>query len=96
MGSCLDLRKYQDSNAIEDAFGKIVSGKSGYKPVLERRIDPVRCKQCSKLIEDGATKFCPGCGTKVERKPTSIKCPKCANFYNDNDIFCGECGTKRE
>ena len=96
MGSCLDLRKYQDSDSIEDAFGKIVSGKSGYKPVLERRVDPVKCKQCGKMIEDGSTKFCQGCGAKIERKPTSTKCKKCSTFFNDNDVFCGECGEKRE
>ncbi|MDO8517394.1 MAG: zinc ribbon domain-containing protein [Nanoarchaeota archaeon] len=95
MGSCLDLRKYQDADAVESAFAKIVSGKSGYKPVIERRIDPVKCDKCGKLIE-GTEKFCPDCGNPIKRKPTSTKCKKCNNFYNDEDTFCSECGTKRE
>lgn len=95
MGSCLDLRKYQDSEDIQDAFGALLSGRPGYKPIIERRIDPVKCEQCGQLITDNA-KFCPACGTLVKRKPTSIKCKKCNNLYEDNDVFCKECGNKRE
>lgn len=95
MGSCLDLRQYQDGSAIEDAFGKILSGKSGYKPIIERRIDPVKCPKCG-LVVEGDKKFCPGCGEKVVRKSTSIKCLKCNNFFEDADVFCGSCGAKRE
>jgi len=95
MGSCIDLRKYQDVASVEDAFGLIVSGKSGYKPVIERRVDPVKCPKCGTVVP-GDKKFCPGCGEKVERKPTSIKCSKCNNLFEDDDVFCGECGAKRE
>lgn len=94
MGSNIDLRKYQDASSIEDAFGKILSGKSGYKPIIERRIDPVKC-ECGTIIP-GDKKFCPSCGKKAERKPTSTKCAKCGNFFEDADVFCGECGAKRE
>jgi len=95
MGSCLDLRKYQDGEDIQDAFGALLSGRPGYKPIIERRIDPVKCDNCGKMITD-SSKFCPSCGTPVKRKPTSTKCKKCSKFFEDNDTFCGECGTKRE
>lgn len=94
MGSCLDLRKYQDGDSLQEAFGALLSGRPGYKPIIEKRIDPVKCEKCGNIIKD-ASKFCPTCGTPVKRKPTSIKC-KCGNLFNDNDTFCGECGNKRE
>jgi rRNA maturation endonuclease Nob1 len=87
-----DLRQFQDPDSIQDAFAKIVSGKSGYKPILERRMDPVKCK-CGNMVE-GNAKFCASCGAKVERK--SNKCKKCNTYFEDNDIFCKECGTKRD
>ena len=95
MGSCLDLRQFQDPDAVEDAFAKIVSGRSGYKTIVERRIDPVKCEKCGKIIE-GNAKFCPECGAPVKRKPTSTKCKKCKTLYEDDDVFCKECGSKRE
>jgi len=65
MGSCIDLRKFQDPKIIEDAFSKIVSGgKYGYKTVIERKVEPVKCSSCSKVL-DGNEKFCPECGTKT-------------------------------
>ena len=95
MGSCLDLRQYQDTEAIQDALGKVLSGKSGYRPIVEKRIDPVKCENCGNIIRD-ESKFCPNCGTPVKRKPTSIKCKKCSKIFNENDTFCGDCGLKRE
>ena len=64
MGSNLDLRKQMDSDAVAFAFGKLISGKSNYKPVIERRIEKIYCSGCHKLLE-GEEKFCPECGTKV-------------------------------
>ncbi len=95
MGSNIDLRKYQDANAIEDAFGKILSGKSGYKPIIERRVDPVKCKTCN-LVVDGHKNFCPQCGSKLEKKPASIKCSGCNELFDGEETFCGHCGKKRE
>lgn len=95
MGSCIDLRKYQDVSAVQSAFAKLVSGKSTYQPIIERRIEPVKCPKCGKVITDNS-KFCPECGEKVERKPTSFKCGKCANTYDGDEKFCTTCGTKRE
>jgi rRNA maturation endonuclease Nob1 len=66
MGSCLDLRKYQDNPDIAAVFGKLVSGKAGYKAVIEKRKDIIRCKSCGKILE-GEEKFCPECGTPVPK-----------------------------
>ena len=66
MGSCLDLRQFQDPSAIQDAFSKIVSGKAGYKAVIERKVEPIRCSnEACKIILEGTEKFCPECGTKT-------------------------------
>lgn len=66
-GSCRDLRNYMDDQATHDAFAKLISGwKAGYKTIIERRREPIRCKNCS-LILEGEEKFCPECGTKVEK-----------------------------
>lgn len=67
MPSCLDLRKFQDVEAIQDAFSKLVSGKSGYKTVIERKVEPVICENCKNVLE-GTEKFCPECGTPVKKK----------------------------
>lgn len=95
MGSNIDLRKYQDAESIQNALGKILSGKDGYKPIIERRFDPVKCVKCNMMIVSDK-KFCPGCGEKVIRKPSSIKCSKCKELFEDEDLFCGNCGAKRE
>jgi len=70
MGSCIDLRKYQDNADISEVFGKLVSGKSGYKTIIEKRKDIVKCMTCG-LILEGEEKFCPECGTKVN-KPVKL------------------------
>ena len=72
-GSCLDLRKYQDAEAIQEVYSQIVSGKKGYKAVIERRKDPIKCSACGRILE-GNEKFCPECGTKTgfeEKKQNS-------------------------
>ena len=67
MGSCLDLRKLQENEAIQDAFSKLVSGgKPGYKTIIEKKQEIIRCEKCSTLLE-GSEKFCPECGTPVKK-----------------------------
>jgi hypothetical protein len=51
--------------AFQDALGKLFSGRSGYKPVIESRQIIIKCKNCGKVMEDGQ-KFCGECGTRVE------------------------------
>lgn len=95
MGSNIDLRKYQDVDDLQDAFGKLLSGKSGYRPIIERRVDPIVCTGC-KLVVEGTKNFCPQCGSKLEKKPTSIKCKECNELYDGDELFCAHCGKKRE
>lgn len=64
MTSNRDLRKYQDDPIVLDAFSRIVSGKKGYKAVIERREEPKICSSCKKNLL-GEEKFCPDCGTKT-------------------------------
>ena len=59
----IDLREYQDSDEIKDLFGKLVSGKNGYKSVIEKRKEIKNCSDCNKILE-GGEKFCPECGKK--------------------------------
>jgi len=68
MGSNIDLRHLQNSEAIEDAFSKLVSGgKAGYKTVIERKKEPIKCPSCNRILE-GDEKFCPECGKRLEGK----------------------------
>ena len=65
MGSCLDLREQMNNPAVHDAFSRIISGgKIGYKTIIERKVEPVKCPKCS-LILKGMEKFCPECGEKL-------------------------------
>lgn len=79
MGSCLDLRKYQDLDSKEgsqvaDMFSQIVSGKKGYKAVIERKKELPRCTGCMKMLE-GNEKFCPECGTKISMPTPNVPTP---------------------
>ena len=64
MSSNRDLREMVDNPAVADAFSFLVSGKRGYKAIIERKVEPIRCVECS-LILKGEEKFCPECGTKT-------------------------------
>lgn len=67
MGSCIDLRQFQEGNSIQDAFSKIVSGKAGYKAVIERKVEIPKCQACGTQL-DPIEKFCHECGAKIEKK----------------------------
>lgn len=89
MGSSLDLRKWQDPASIQDAFSRVVSGKVGYKAVIERKKIPPKCEKCGRGGDDGQ-KFCPQCGGKMVVPITN--CPGCKKSINEGDKFCIECG----
>ena len=61
------MNNIQNSESIADLFGKLVSGRSGYKAVIEVSHPAPKCPSCGKILE-GNEKFCPDCGTKIEPK----------------------------
>lgn len=92
MGSCIDLRKYQDSTSIEDAFSALVSGKrTGYKTVIERKKIPPKCIKCGRIGSE-ETKFCPDCGGKMVLPLTN--CLSCKTSIQENEKFCINCGSE--
>ena len=88
MGSCLDLRKFQSENAIQDAFSKLVSGKPGYKAVIEKKVIHPKCIKCGRG-GDADQKFCPQCGGQMKIPLTH--CPGCRSPIDD-EKFCTKCG----
>jgi len=66
MSSCRDLRSLHDSEGLQDAFSKLVSGgRSGYKTILEKTKPQPKCPSCN-ITLTGDEKFCPECGTKLK------------------------------
>jgi rubrerythrin len=64
-GSCVDLRDIQNNMDMSGIMGKLVSGKSGYKAVIEKKKEVIKCPKCGKILE-GTEKFCPECGEKLK------------------------------
>lgn len=64
MSSNRDLRDQMNDPKVAEAFSFLISGKKGYKAVIERKVEPIRCGGCSIILKD-EVKFCPECGTKV-------------------------------
>ncbi len=55
----------QRSSEFVDVFSKIVSGKSGYKTVVDVKPITIKCKSCGTTLNK-TQKFCHECGAKVE------------------------------
>jgi predicted amidophosphoribosyltransferase len=91
MGSCIDLRKFQKPESIQDAYSKIVSGKSGYRAHIERKKPTPKCAKCGRG-GDEEQKFCPQCGGKMAIPITN--CPGCGKDIGETEKFCTECGAK--
>ena len=67
MTSNRDLRKFQDDESIQEAFGKLVSGgKPGYKTVIDKNKPIPKCDKCKTNLL-GDEKFCPECGEKINQ-----------------------------
>ena len=64
MGSNIDLRELQSPEKLQSILGKVLSGKHGYQPVIERRKEPKLCSSCKHELK-GNEKFCPECGNKT-------------------------------
>ncbi len=63
-----DLREQMDSQAVADAFAKLVSGgKAGYKTVIEKDKKPKYCQECFHMLKE-EDKFCANCGKKIEER----------------------------
>lgn len=52
-----------EDDKMAELMGKILSGRPGYKAVIEKSRPPKKCTNCQKIL-DGTEKFCPDCGTK--------------------------------
>jgi rRNA maturation endonuclease Nob1 len=61
------MNELQQSQEFAGALGKILSGKANYKPVIEMKKIQVICRECNSILADNM-KFCPECGTKIEKK----------------------------
>ena len=53
-----------NESQIQEIFGKLVSGKSGYRAAIDRAKPVPKCS-CGKIL-DGEEKFCPECGNKLK------------------------------
>ena len=53
----------------------------------------VNCLNCG--FDAGESKFCPNCGTKIEKENSNSFCPNCG-FDAGESKFCPNCGTKIE
>ncbi len=90
MGSNIDLRKYQDSDSIQDVFSKVVSGgKLGYKTIIERKKPIPKCSKCGRSGNE-EQKFCSQCGGKMLIPLTN--CPGCKQPIHEGEKFCTNCG----
>lgn len=60
------MQEIQQDESFSNVLGKLLSGREGYKPVIEKRQEILRCKKCmtQPLIQE--QKFCHECGTKNE------------------------------
>ncbi len=83
----------RDEDSIQEIFGKLVSGRKGYKAVIETKKIPPKCVKCSRG-GDPEQKFCPECGGQM--KVPLTKCLGCKNPLNDGEKFCTGCGKNLE
>ncbi len=63
------MQEMQQSGAFADVFGRLVSGKAGYKPVIEKKQEILMCKRCMTPFLIQEQKFCHECGMKIEYLP---------------------------
>lgn len=57
----------QNSDEINSIFARMISGKEDYKTIIEMKKELLKCKKCNNTLY-GNEKFCPECGTKVEKE----------------------------
>ena len=63
-----DLRKFQEGgdehDKIRKIIGKVVSGREGYEPVIEKKTKKIPRCDCGWALV-GGEKFCPECGQEI-------------------------------
>jgi len=62
----LRMQELQQSDGFADVLGKLISGREGYKPVIEKKIEVLICKKCMTPLLIQKQKFCHECGSKME------------------------------
>lgn len=62
----LRMQELQQTDGFADVFGKLISGKAGYKPVIEKKKEILMCKNCMTPLLVQEQKFCHECGMKIE------------------------------
>jgi rRNA maturation endonuclease Nob1 len=65
------MQEMQQTDAFAEVFGKLVSGKSGYKPVIEKKKEVLMCKRCMTPLLIQEQKFCHECGMQIEHPKKS-------------------------
>jgi len=59
------MTEIQKSDELSNVMGRLLSGRPGYKAVIEKKAIQIKCAGCGMLFEN-PVKFCPECGTKME------------------------------
>jgi rRNA maturation endonuclease Nob1 len=61
------MNEMQQSDEFAATMGKLLSGRPGYRPVIEKKMVVLKCKGCN-VILDESEKFCHECGMKVVKQ----------------------------
>jgi len=69
-----DLNELYESDNTFGSFSKLISGKSNYKTIREKKKEAVLCSQCKFQLK-GKEKFCPECGNKLEMATLNVNSP---------------------
>ena len=62
-----DLREQFNDDKTFSSFSQLISGKTSYKTIREKKQEPMFCSQCKTQLK-GKEKFCPECGNRIEVK----------------------------
>jgi len=60
------MQEMQETGAFAELYGKLISGKAGYKPVIEKKQEILMCKRCMTPFLIQEQKFCHECGMHIE------------------------------